>query len=271
MRIFRRLIFIAFGLSALMGGYNSFAQPAPQGLDAFLKWNTESIEVTVTNGTPESHFAFSVTNISSEPVTISSAAASCFCTVADLPEQPWKLAPGSNGLIHAKMNLVGRSGVLAKDITVTADKGIKFLHVQTIILPEDGMPQPMTAADRERNQKMAQADRQAVFKGDCARCHAEPSKNKYGEPLFVAACDNCHGPSRNAMVPDLHKIAQETNAEFWKNWIAHGKSGTLMPAFSVAEGGILSDEQINSLVGYLVTAIPSKPAAPAAKAPTPSH
>jgi mono/diheme cytochrome c family protein len=67
------------------------------------------------------------------------------------------------------------------------------------------------------------------------------------------------------MVPDLYKIAQETNAEFWKNWIAHGKPGTVMPAFSIAEGGILSDEQINSLVTYLVATIPSKPAVPAAK------
>ena len=38
-----------------------------------------------------------------------------------------------------------------------------------------------------------------------------------------------------------------------------------MPAFAISEGGILSDEQITSLVNYLTTAIPSKPAAPVIK------
>jgi len=38
----------------------------------------------------------------------------------------------------------------------------------------------------------------------------------------------------------------------------HGKPGSLMPAFSSAEGGPLNDVQINSLAAYLNAAIPSK-------------
>jgi mono/diheme cytochrome c family protein len=40
----------------------------------------------------------------------------------------------------------------------------------------------------------------------------------------------------------------------------HGKPGSLMPAFAKVEGGILSDEQIDSLVRYLSATIPPHPA-----------
>jgi hypothetical protein len=64
-------------------------------------------------------------------------------------------------------------------------------------------------------------------------------------------------------VPNLHKLPDPTNAAFWKNWIMHGKPGTLMPAFAQSEGGFLSDMQIESLVAYLTMTIPSHPVAAA--------
>jgi mono/diheme cytochrome c family protein len=68
----------------------------------------------------------------------------------------------------------------------------------------------------------------------------------------------------------LNKLPHQTHAGFWRNWIAHGKSDSLMPAFAVEEGGILSREQIESLVSYLSVAIPSKPGLPPAPKPTAS-
>jgi hypothetical protein len=47
-------------------------------------------------------------------------------------------------------------------------------------------------------------------------------------------------------VPDLHNIKTPTNVDFWQTWVAHGKTGSLMPAFSTAEGGPLTDMQIAS-------------------------
>jgi mono/diheme cytochrome c family protein len=291
MKTLTRSLFVMIGAAALLVGHNVFGQagatppPMPQpgvsqpvpvpatlpppvaqpSLDAVIKWDTERKEVTVPNGTPNAQFTFNLTNVSSEVVSINSATTSCGCTVASLPENPWHLAPGKNGQISATMNLAGKSGTTVKTITVASDKGTKILYVQATILPPAAAPQ-MTAMDREQNQKLAIADRQAVFKGECAKCHAEPAMNKFGQPLYVAVCGVCHEAEHRAtMVPNLHTIAQETNAEFWKNWIAHGKLNTLMPAFSIADGGILSDEQINSLVNYLVAVIPSKPAVPAPK------
>lgn len=240
--------------------------PAPQTLDAVIKWDRERIEQTVPAGTPQAHFIFNLTNTSSEVVTITGVSTSCGCTVARLPEQPWHLAPGANGQISATMSLAGKSGTVVKVLTVASEKWApKLLYVQTTILPQ-AANLAMSQMDREANQKMAVADRQAVFKGDCARCHVEPAKNKYGKELFVAACGICHESDHRAtMVADLHNIPQPTDSEFWRNWISHGKPGSLMPAFSTAEGGFLNDDQITSLVNYLIVAIPSKVPMPAPK------
>ena len=71
------------------------------------------------------------------------------------------------------------------------------------------------------------------------------------------------------MVPDLHALSKETSADYWRSWISTGNPGTLMPAFSKEHRGILSDEQIESLVEYLVKAMPAtatdKASAPEAK------
>ncbi len=273
------------GVAGLLIAANTFAQqPAPlttppiqvpppvlpppslPGLDGLIVWDAERKEVTVPNGTPQAQFTFNLTNISTETITINSVSTSCGCTVAKLPEQPWHIAPGTNGQISATMNVAGVVGAKIKTLTVNSDKGSKLLTVQGNVLPPSATPGPMTAMDREANQKLAIADRQAVFKGDCASCHAAPAKDKTGIALYTEVCGICHeAKNRATMVTDLHKLPYATTPEIWRNWIAHGKPGGLMPAFAQAEGGILTDEQINSLVTYLVSAIPSKPVtAPAA-------
>lgn len=110
-------------------------------------------------------------------------------------------------------------------------------------------------------------DRQALFKGDCARCHAATAKDtdgidKRGKDLFAAVCDICHESDHQAsFVPNFRRLPEPTTAQFWKDGIAYGKPGTLMPAFARSEGGILTDPQIDSLVAYLTATIPLKPTA----------
>jgi mono/diheme cytochrome c family protein len=234
--------------------------PAAPSVDTLLAFDATTKSVTVTNGTPQAQFMFNLTNISSEVVVITSVATSCGCTVAKLPEQPWHLAPGSNGELHVTMNLAGKMGTVPKTVTVNTEKnGSKSLIVRTTILPSPP-PATMNPGDRENNQKLALADRQAVFKGDCAKCHADPTQNKMGPELFALACGICHeGQNRASMVPNLHALPKEKNPEYWRTWITYGRPGSLMPAFSKKEGGILDDAQIASLVSYLMTTIPSAP------------
>lgn len=202
--------------------------------------------------------AVTVTNsITPIPVTILSVHPSCGCTTAELPPVPWTISPGTNAQIKVSVNLAGKNGMIFKTVNVSTDRGSKTLTLKINILPA---PVPtMTDADRIRAQALAKVDRQAVFKNDCAACHVKPGEGKYGKALFDAVCSICHeSPNRASMVPDIHALKIPTNEDFWRTWITHGKPGSLMPAFSTAEGGPLNDMQIASLAAYLNAAIPSK-------------
>ena len=223
-----------------------------------IAWDSVSKEAPLKPGELEARFVFILTNVCDTNVTIFGAHASCGCTVAQLPATPWRLTPGSNGTLNVSMNVAGKSGVVIKTVTVSSDAGTKLLTVRAIVPPPQaaGMPASlaMSALDRQRNQELSKADRMAVFKGDCARCHLEPARGKMGKELFTSACGVCHlAEHRASMVPDLTKVNSEGGAEYWRNWITKGKAGSLMPAWAQSEGGPLTPDQIESVVRYLTT------------------
>jgi mono/diheme cytochrome c family protein len=209
--------------------------------------------------------AVNVTNSGAPiPVTILSVHPSCGCTTAELPPTPWLLPPGTNSEIKVAVNLAGKNGIVFKSVNIKTDKGQKDLSLKINILAAPPAP-PMSEAERARGIAAAKVDRQAVFKGDCANCHAKPGEGKYGQQLFATVCAVCHEAEHRAtMVPDLHNLKDPTSEEFWRTWIASGKAGTLMPAFATAQGGPLNDMQIASLAAYLNAIIPPH-APPAAK------
>ena len=205
-----------------------------------------------------------VTNaITPVPVTFLSVSPSCHCTTVELPPMPWTIPPGSNSAMEFKVNLFGgQPGTLFKSIHVSTDKGYKMLMLQINILPPPPRPE-MTQAQRDAGIAVAKGDRQAVFKGDCASCHANKVEGKYNRELFEAVCSVCHeAKNRATIVPDLHNLPVTTSEEFWRAWITAGKAGTLMPAFATSQGGPLNDLQIASLAAYLnVVNPPHQPAA----------
>ena len=114
---------------------------------------------------------------------------------------------------------------------------------------------------RTRNMQIAQADPQAIFRGECANCHSKPALGKRGEELFAAACAICHESEQRAvLVPDLHALKQTPTEAYWSAWIHGGKFGTMMPAFALEKQGPLSEDQIESLVAYLVKDFPERKA-----------
>jgi mono/diheme cytochrome c family protein len=222
-----------------------------------LVWDSLSKETNAIADAGNAHFVFSFTNVSAGNVVILNVHTSCGCTTAQLPPLPWIIPAGTNGEIGAIVNFAAKSGTLVKTMTVTSDKGFQTLMLKITILPP--VIPTLTAADRERNLIAAKADRQAVFRGDCATCHVKPGEGKYGKALYDAVCAICHeGKDRSTLVPDLHNIKTPTNVDFWQTWIAHGRAGSLMPAFSTADGGPLSDIQTASLVQYLAATFPSQ-------------
>jgi Protein of unknown function (DUF1573) len=62
---------------------------------------------------------FNFKNDSDEPLIISSAQASCGCTIPSYPKDP--IAPGQEGKIDVQFNSTGKQGVQNKSITITAN------------------------------------------------------------------------------------------------------------------------------------------------------
>jgi hypothetical protein len=202
--------------------------------------------------------AFTVTNISPQPVTITAIKASCGCTTTDTPPLPWTLAPGASGTMKVNVDLVDKWGEMTKTIRVTSAPGDQNLKVHiSVPLP------PGPADERKRMQNIVLADREAIFRRpDCVQCHSMPAFRKSGEALFRVACDICHAPTdRASMVPDLRVAHEERDAAWWRRLISEGREHTLMPGFAQAAGGPLDDRQIESLVEYALRRFPTRPVA----------
>lgn len=220
-------------------------------------------EYTAKPGEDSVGFTFAVKNISAKEIVINQVRTSCGCSIAKLPSQPWKLAPGEGGNIQLTVDLRGKTGELTKTATIDTATSFKEMTFKVIIpaTPLDATQ----AANRTRNLELAAADRQAVFKGDCAKCHVAPTVGQMGAGLYVSACSICHDAAHRAtMVPDLHALNRPTDRDFWRTTIVHGKPGTLMPAFAASQGGPLTEKQVDSLVDYLVNEFAaSRPLKPA--------
>lgn len=228
-------------------------QPTYVG-DDILKWDASEKELHAKPDDLDLHYAFALTNVSGTNVTINWVRPSCGCTVAKLPATPWKLAPGEGGEIEFNLDIRGKSGTMAKYVSVDTSHGQKLLLIKAVI-PQRTVNPSMDA--RMQNMQKAMADRQVVFRGDCAKCHAEPTVGKKGEELYAAACAICHdAPHRASMVPDLRALKNATGPDYWAFWIANGKPGTLMPGFAKAHGGPLDEEQIRSLADFMFERFP---------------
>ena len=216
-----------------------------------LAWDSDFKEITAKPGDVTAIMHFALTNLAKEALTIKAVRSSCGCTLAEIPPVPWVLNPGSNGVIKVSVDLRGKRQMVSKSITVETSHGYKVLSFR-VIIPEIATAIPGSMQDRARNTAIATADRQAVFRGECAKCHVEPAVGKMGLALYGASCGICHdGEHRAAFVPDLKQLKVATTADYWRQSIVTGKPGSLMPAFSQNLGGPLTDLQIQSLVDYL--------------------
>ena len=220
-----------------------------------LVWDAMEKTADAKPGDGAAEFTFQVTNKSDHAVTIDAVRPSCHCTVADLPSTPWKLAPGAGGAMRVTVDLRGKEGRITKTLEVDSPEGLQTLFVTVNIpVPDE--------TRRLENQRLALANRQAVFRGDCASCHVAPIGAKTGGELFLAACAICHiSPHRASMVPDLLVARDHRDAAFWRKSIAEGREQTLMPAFAQEHGGPLNAEQIESLVDFALHNLPTDPPA----------
>lgn len=245
-------IFRAFWLVALAG---ALLAPLSRAGSTNLVFDAITKELTAKAGDRTAEFDFAVTNTGPELVTINSVRASCGCTTPKLPILPWKLEAGASGSFHVTVDLAGKFGTFQKSVSIDSSEGPKVVYVKVVMPTNMAATSAAPGVDaRTRNMQIAKADPQAIFRGDCASCHSTPALGKKGEQLFTAACGICHeSDQRAALVPDLMALKQTPNEIYWDAWIRNGKVGTMMPAFSLEKHGPLSDDQIQSLVDYLMT------------------
>lgn len=199
----------------------------------------------------EMKFRFELQNTSGKPITIQEINTSCGCTTTEGIDLPILLDAKKSIVIPVKMNFLGKTGTLTKSIIVVTNQGFLPLEATAIIPVLD--PATMTEDQRrEANRRTALADRQAIFRNDCANCHVKPTEGQFGKTLYETACGICHeAVNRASMVPDLKITQVSRDATYWRTIITDGKKGTLMPAFTKKHHGILDDKQIESLVNYL--------------------
>lgn len=237
------------GLASALRSQGSGADEKPGA----LLWDSTEKLIKAAPGEHAAEFQFTVTNVSDRTVTIKQLMPTCGCTVAEMPASPWVLEPGASGAFAGTIDFKGKSGVVKKAIHVTSSEGVQTLTIGVEVAQMDD-------AERRRNQELAQANRQVVFQGECAKCHLTPAVGKTGGALFMAACAVCHiSEHRSSIVPDLLVAKTSRDAEYWRRWIAEGKEGTLMPAWSKRHGGPLTDEEVESLVTFALGALPTAP------------
>ncbi len=240
-------------------------KPSSFGPSAGLVWDS-----SVKHGTPKAGessivYTFAVTNSSTNAITIERADVSCGCTKVEMPKAPWVLAPQDGGHVLVRFDGRGRYGTVIKQIMVHTSLGPTVLRIQAE-LPQP--PSTRSANERQQNQQQATTNRQIVFQGTCAVCHATSTIGKSGSALYSAACGICHNAEHRAsMVPDLATLKVPTSKAYWEHWVRNGKTNSLMPAFEKKQGGPLNESQITSLVDFLSsskdfpsnTSLPSKP------------
>jgi mono/diheme cytochrome c family protein len=251
-------------LAFLVPAISSFLAETPAiAAPMALVWDSPSQYYTATNGQVGARFTFKVKNVSASEYVIDSVKTSCECTTTGVPGKPWHLAPGETNKLEAIVDLrdhmrgVTSSDIVLKEIYVISTNATNTLSI-TITIPP-GLTNTMTSreADRLWGQQLSAVDRQAPFKNQCVSCHLVPAFGKTGENLYHTTCGICHEAKYRApMVPDLHALKTEIDANYWRTWITYGKAATLMPGLANTEGGPLEAAQIDSLLAYVTNAFP---------------
>lgn len=211
-----------------------------------LSWPTVEQSVVVRSGEVEVSVSFDVENVSNHTVAITAVRPSCGCVSFTKSRLPLIIPSRAKDKVELTVDILGKHGRFRKEAIVRTEEGETTLIVWVDV-------QPTSAAERNFNQQLAGVDRQRIFRGNCASCHADPIGDQMSDRLFITACAICHqAPHRAEMVPRLALTDTTKSAVYWRDWITHGKDGSLMPAFERAAGGPLSDSQIESLVNYLL-------------------
>ena len=238
--------------------YLEKGEKQPPTVESILTWDSLGKRHQTGPDEMDVGFEFHFENDTTEEVRITRAFTSCGCTVAKLPATPWIIKPGQKGSIPITLDLRGKSGVIIKETTIITNLGSITLSTKVSIgTANSPTGRVRSPEERAANLREAAQNRQAIFQGKCVECHVKPTVGKRGKQLYATACGICHeSKNRAPFVPDLRPLASGKDRQYWQQWTAESKPNTLMPAFAKKHGGPLDENQIKTLVAYLIRIFP---------------
>jgi hypothetical protein len=135
----------AFTLTAM-------AQPAAPKADDVIKMNVETHDFGKIKQAVPVTYVFEIKNISSKPVVVSNASASCGCTVPEKPEQP--IEAGKTAPLKVQFNAPA-VGPINKDvyITLAGIDGPKVVHITGEVLSPEAYEEYMKTKPKEKEVK----------------------------------------------------------------------------------------------------------------------
>jgi hypothetical protein len=84
-----------------------------------IKWTAKEKDLGTIEEGQKVEIVYEYTNVGQKPLVIKNVAASCGCTVPELPKVP--VMPGKTGVIKAVFDSRGKPGINHKSITVNAN------------------------------------------------------------------------------------------------------------------------------------------------------
>lgn len=139
----KKVLSLAIALVFAVVGFAQDATPNPNAPE--FKFEAEVHDFGTLDEGPKVTHEFTFKNVGKEPLIITSARASCGCTVPEKPEGP--VLPGEEGKITVTYNTKGRIGTFNKGITITsnAKKATKVIYIKGTVkkapAPESGTPE----------------------------------------------------------------------------------------------------------------------------------
>ena len=138
----KKIFSLLFVLTTLTLALNAQNESTDNPNAAEFKFEQTEHDFGTLDEGPKVTHVFNFTNIGKEPLIITSARASCGCTVPQKPEKP--VLPGEVGEITVTYNTKGRVGNFNKAITLTsnAKQSTFILKIKGVVIKvEDGTPE----------------------------------------------------------------------------------------------------------------------------------
>ncbi len=147
------------------------------------------------------------------------------------------LKPDEKGQITVSVNTSGKFGKLSKSVKVYSndpDNPVYILYVT------------MYVKDSIHIKEYSPVE---IFSEGCRSCHVERGKGKKGIALFRADCIMCHRTGKSAS--SLTEMRKQSS-DYIIYAIKAGVDNSSMPGFDIKNGGPLSEDEIESLVSFIL-------------------